>query len=130
MARPGNGMGHGPGLGAGWGGPAQIWARVADQPRPHRFPPPGNRVAGYGHNLSRSQKRQHLLDALFDLALTGASQELQVSAAVAWLNRYEGRPVAMTVHASAADLSTLDDADLEHELRLHAADTQAKRQKN
>ncbi len=93
-------------------------------------PPPGNRVAGYGHNLSRSQKRQHLLDALFDLALTGASQELQVSAAVAWLNRYEGRPVAMTVHASAADLSTLDDADLEHELRLHAADTQAKRQKN
>lgn len=127
MARWGNGSGHGWGRGTGWGGPARGSGSTAAKAAPFTD---GNQVAARGHNLSRAMKRQALLDTLFDLARTFPSQEVRVAAIVAWLNRVEGRPVAMTAHASAADLSALNDADLEHELRLHAARIQAERQKN
>ncbi len=127
MARRGTGTGHGPGRGTGWGGPARGAGSKAAKAAPFAE---GNRVAGCGHNMSRSQRRQALLDRLFDLALTAGSEELQLSATVAWLNRVEGRPVAMAAQASAADLSVLNDAELEHELGLHAARIPEKRQKD
>lgn len=127
MARRGNGVGQGPGRGSGWGGPARGAGSREAKAAPFTC---GNQAAGCGHNLSRSQKRQHLLDALFELAFSGGSQELQVSASIAWLNRVEGKLVAMTVRGSPADLSTLDDTDLEHELRLHAARIQTTKKKD
>lgn len=124
MARRGNGAGHGWGKGTGWGGPARGPGSGAAKAAPFTA---GNLAAAGGHNLSRSMKRQALLDGLFDLAFTAERQEVQVSACVAWLNRVEGKPVAMTTaHVSAADLSTLNDADLERELRLYAAHFQGK----
>lgn len=74
---------------------------------------PGNQVAGCGHNLSRSQKRQALLDKLYDLARHGSSDELRLSATIAWLNRVEGRPVATAATMRSDALETLDDAQLE-----------------
>lgn len=126
MARRGNGTGHGWGKGTGWGGPARGAGSKAAKAAPFTI---GNQAAAGGHNLSRSQKRQALLDMLFDLALTASSEEVQLAANVAWLNRVEGKPVAMTAHAIAGGLSALNDADLDHELRLHAARIQEKTKK-
>jgi len=112
MARRGNGVGQG----TGWGGPARgAGTRAAKAPDFGL----GNKAAARGHNLSRGQKRQELLDALFELAITAESQEVQVSAAVAWLNRVEGKPVAQAVQLSADDLAGLDDDALERKLRSH-----------
>lgn len=126
MARRGNGAGHGWGKGLGWGGPARgIGSRAM------RAPPftAGNRAAAGRHNMDRSQRRQALLDALFDLARTAESDEVRVAATVAWLNRVEGKPVAMTAHITTGDLSALSDADLDYEVRLHAARIQEKPKK-
>lgn len=90
----------------------------------------GNRAAAGGHNFSRSEKRQQLLDDPFVLAFTAERKEVQVSAAIVWLDRFEGCPVAMAGQASAPDPSALDDAELEHELRLHAVQIRAKRKTN
>lgn len=127
MAWRGNGSGHGWGKGPGWGGPARGTGSKAAKAAPFV---PSNCAAIGEHDFSRSARRQELLDKLFVLARTADDDATRVSAAVAWLNRYEGKPVAMTAHASAADLSALNDAELEHELRLHAARIQAERQKN
>lgn len=89
MARRGNGNGHGWGKGPGWGGPARGAGRGSAKAAPFT---PDNRPAGMGHNSNRRDRRQAMLDALFELATTGGTQELQVSACIAWLNRYEGCP--------------------------------------
>jgi hypothetical protein len=91
MARRGNGQLHGPGRGEGWGGPARGVGSKAVKAASFIA---GNRAAACGHDLSRSARRQELLDALFELAFTAESQEVHVSAAVAWLNRIEGKPPA------------------------------------
>lgn len=41
---------------------------------------------------------------LFNLVHTADSEEVQLAAIVAWLNRVEGKPVAMTAHLNSADL--------------------------
>ena len=92
MARRGTGVGHGWGKGPGWGGPARGPGSKAAKAVPFN---PGNQAAACGHNLSRSQRRQALLDMLFDFARTADSEEVQLAAIVAWLNRFEGKPVAM-----------------------------------
>lgn len=96
MARRRNGSGHGWGKGVGWGGAARGAGSKAAKAAPFT---PGNRVAACGHNMSRSQRRQALLDTLFDLARTADSEEVQLAAIVAWLNHVEGKPAAMTAHA-------------------------------
>ena len=93
MARRGNGAGHGWGKGPGWDGPACGAGRKAVKAAPFSA---GNQAAAAGHNLSRSQRRQALLDMLAELAFTADSDEVRVAAIVAWLNRFEGRPVAIT----------------------------------
>ena len=68
--------------------------------------------------MSRSQRRQALLDMLFNLARTADSEEVQLAAIVAWLNRVEGEPVVQAIHIHSDDLDTLDDVSLEQRLRL------------
>ena len=53
-----------------------------------------------------------------------------VSNSLVGCNRVEGKPVAMTVHITTGDLSALSDADLDHELRLHAARIREDTEKN
>ena len=127
MARRGNGNGHGWGKGPGWGGPARGAGRGSAKAEPFTA---DNRPAGMGHNSNRRDRRQHLLDGLFELARTGGTEELQVTACIAWLNRFEGKPVAMAARSIATDLSVLTDADLEHELRHRAALIQTTRKKD
>ena len=126
MPRRGNGTGHGWGKGAGWGGPARGTGSGAAKAAPFTA---GNRAAACGHDMGRSQRRQALLDMLFDLARTAQSEEVQLAAIVAWLNRFEGKPIAMTARGMVGDPSALNDADLDHELRLHAAHIQEKETK-
>ena len=52
------------------------------------------------------------LDKLFNLARYGSSDELQLSACISFLDRVLGKPLPMGMHRRAANLSTLDDADL------------------
>lgn len=115
MARRGNGFGHGWGRGPGWGGPARGAGSRAAKAAPFTA---GNRAAAGEHNMSRSQRRQALLDMLFNLARTADSEEVQLAAIVAWLNRVEGEPVVQAIHIHSDDLDTLDDVSLEQRLRL------------
>lgn len=102
MARRGNGSGQGWGKGAGWGGLARGAGSKVVKAAPFTA---GNRVAACGHNLSRSQRRQALLDNLFHLAMNGPSDEVRLAAIVAWLNRVEGKSVAMTLVSDAGGAS-------------------------
>lgn len=79
--------------GAGWGGPSK-GARFKAAKAP--VFKPTNRAAARLNDKRRSARRQELLVVLFDLAFTAELQEVQVSAAAAWLNRVEGKPVAYT----------------------------------
>ncbi len=112
MARRGNGVGQG----AGWGGPSKGSGFKAAKAPAFK---PANRAAAGLHDKSRSARRQELLDTLFDLAFTAERQEVQVSAAVAWLNRVEGKPSAKAVHVQTDDLSALDDDALDLELQTY-----------
>lgn len=94
MARLGNGVGHGVGRGTGWGGPARgVGGTASRAPDFCR----GNQRAAGPHDMARARRRQRLMDELAHLALTAKSEEVQLSAAVAWLDRYEGKPIARTV---------------------------------
>jgi len=86
----------------------------------------GDQAAAGIHNLSRAMRRQALLDILLHLAFGAQREETQLLATIAWLDRIEGKPGATTAHGMPGDLSALNDADLEHELRLHAARIQEK----
>lgn len=101
MARRGRGIGHVWGKGPGWGGPARGAGSKAAKAVPFTA---GNQAAACGHNLNRSQRRQTLLDMLADLAFTADSDEVRLAATVAWLNRVEGKPVAITAQSGSADL--------------------------
>lgn len=112
MARRGNGIGRGIGQGPGWGGPA----RGAGSGKVKAAPfVPGNCAAVGKHDFSRSAQRQVLLDKLFVLACTADEDATRVSVAVAWLNRYEGKPRAQSVQLYVDDLAGLDDDALDRE---------------
>lgn len=105
--------GNGAGKGEGWGGPA----RGAG----HRFvkgevlPAQGKgTTAAYAE--AREERNRLLKDHLFDLALRAERQETQVSAAIAWLDRDEGKPIARTVTATVDDVSQLTDLELAAEI--------------
>lgn len=70
MARRGTGIGQG----AGWGSPAKGAGTSKALKAPQSVL--GNRAAVDGHNLSRSMKRQSVLDARFRLVLNTESEEL------------------------------------------------------
>ncbi len=62
--------------------------------------------------MSRTRRHQRLMDEMFYLAFTAERDEAQLSAAVAWLDRHEGKPVARSIAASSAALAALNDAAL------------------
>lgn len=109
MARYGNGVGHGPGCGTGWGGPARGPGSTAS--RAPAFEQGNQRALG-PHDMSRAQQRQRLMDDLEHLSFTAEREETQLAAAVAWLDRFEGKPVARLVTTGSDALTALDDAAL------------------
>lgn len=62
--------------------------------------------------MARSLRRQRLMDELVRIAFTAESQETQVAAAVAWLDRFEGKPVTHSISATPGDQVALDDLEL------------------
>lgn len=109
MARLGNGVGCAESRGAGWGGPARGAGRTAAKAPIFKT---GNRKAVGPHDMSGHRRRQELLDKLEMLAFTADSEEVQLTASVAWLNRVEGKPITRTVNIELGDASALDDAAL------------------
>ena len=53
---------------------------------------------------------------IFDLAMNADRQETQLSAAVAFLNREEGTPIARSITVQTDDLASLSDAELAERL--------------
>lgn len=94
MARRGNGQLHGVGRGARWPGPTRGADVVTAKAPAFKS---ANRAAVGQHDMSRSVRRQELLNALLNLTLNAESEELQVSAAITWLNRAEGKPIVYSV---------------------------------
>lgn len=109
MARYGNGVGHGPGCGPGWGGPARGPGSTAS--RAPAFEQGNQRALG-PHDMGRARRRQRLMDELAHLAFNAKSEEVQLFASIAWLDRYEGKPIARSITVAPGDLSSLDDAAL------------------
>lgn len=109
MARRGNGVGCAESRGPGWGGPAR-GAGTASLKAP-KFGP-GNRNAAGPHDMTGHRRRQELLDKLETLAFTAENEDTQLYAAVAWLNRVEGKPLARIANLEQGDVSALDDAAL------------------
>lgn len=62
--------------------------------------------------MARTLRRQRLMDELERIAFTAESQETQLAAAVAWLDRFEGKPVTRSISAAPGDLVALDDLEL------------------
>ncbi len=98
------------GNGAGWGGPA----RGASTSRIKPGDPDGIQTMSNDAEVKAraAQRVEALKDHLFGLATKAERQETQLAAAVAYLNRVEGMPIARTVTATVADPNSLTDADL------------------
>lgn len=113
-AGPGRG---GPARGGGWGGPPKGAGRggpakpfTADSPTRVTVPlaearaANGDRPSAYATRKERDEQRAETLrDHLYALATTAERQETQLSAAVAFLNRVEGLPVARQLIAGDPD---------------------------
>lgn len=98
------------GNGAGWGGPA----RGASASRIKPGDPDGIQAMVNDPDVKAkaAARVEALKDHLFGLATGAERQETQLAAAVAYLNRVEGMPIARTVTATVADPNSLTDADL------------------
>lgn len=113
MARLGNGVGfgigHGVGRGAGWGGPARGVGRGASKAPGFT---PGNRQATGPHDMARAQRRDRLMNTLAHLAFNGKTDETKLAAIIAWLDRFEGKPIARSINVSSGNAADIDDATL------------------
>lgn len=105
MARRGNGAGQGD----GWGGPAKGAGSISTRAEPFGH---GNTVSAVQRDMSGAEKAWLLKEHLYMLATTAAREETQISAAVAWLDRHEGKPIARNVNMTPGDVSLLDDGTL------------------
>jgi len=111
MARTsGTRRGNGVGKGDGWGGPAKGAGSTE--------PLDGVRHLSKDEDLKADKKAraEALKDHLFKLATTAERQETQVSAATAWLDREEGKPIARTVTTTVDDVGQLSDLELAAEI--------------
>lgn len=102
--------GNGAGKGDGWGGEAKG---------------AGNHGAGPGRptvaeapaiQADKAARLDAVKNKIFDLAMNADRQETQLSAAVAFLNREEGTPIARSITVQTDDLASLSDADLAERL--------------
>lgn len=57
-----------------------------------------------------------LKDHLYRLAMSASSEEIQIRATEAWLDRQEGKPVQRNVNVNVNDVSGLGDHELESEI--------------
>jgi len=105
-ATSGTRHGNGAGKGDGYGGPARAPGDKQNLRTPFE---PGNQVT---HVRRGPEAAQALKDHLFALATTAERQETQVTAAVAWLNRHEGTPIARNINLTPDDVTVLDDGTL------------------
>lgn len=115
----GNGAGRGgPAKGAGggdpWGGPA----RGASASRILPGDPDGiQRMSKDPDIKARNEARNvELKEHLYHLAKNAEREETQLSAAVAWLDRDEGKPIARSVTTTVDDVSQLSDLELTAEI--------------
>jgi hypothetical protein len=110
---PAKGKGHGgPARGVhpvGWGGPARGGPNRPAIKAGDGIQAMSNDPDIRARNLARVEE---LKDHLFGLAKGAEREETQLAAAVAFMNRVEGMPVARQVVANVADPSQLTDADL------------------
>jgi len=97
--------------GDGWGGPAKGAGRVAD-PRAPLFGH-GNKIAAGPHDMSGADTARRMKAHIERLAFEAAREETQLSAAIAWLDRHEGKPIARNLNMDADDLAALDDGALD-----------------
>lgn len=104
------GKGNGAGKGDGWGGPA----RGASASRIKPGDPEGIQAMSNDQDAKarQAERSERLRNHLYTLGLTAARQETQVAAAVAYLDRTEGKPVQRNVNLNTGDPSQLTDADL------------------
>lgn len=100
-ANRGNGEGFGAGRGTGWGGPARGESTSRIRPGdPDGIQRMSNDPDIKARNAARNAE---LKEHLYTLAKTADRQETQLSAAVAWLDRDEGKPVARQIVAEVGD---------------------------
>lgn len=115
LQRPANG----PGKGAGWGGPA----RGASTSRIKPGDPDGIQAMSNDPDIKakRQERLSTLRDVIYGLAtgtdadgepIADIRHETKLAAAVAYLNREEGTPIARTITANVSDPNSLTDADL------------------
>ena len=97
MARRGNGAGRGgpakgkgwggPAMGSGWGGPARGIGHNSGMAAPFET---GNSAAAGSHSFEQSDRREELLEQLYDLALRAQHDMTRVRASTAALEILEG----------------------------------------
>lgn len=107
--RPPGGAGFGgPAKGAGWGGPARGAGHGGPAKGPGRFPGRGDsrRIA------ARNAACDELRGRLYAIATTAPDEGTQLRAAVALLDRIEGKPLARAVVLGNPDLAATTDAEL------------------
>jgi hypothetical protein len=108
--------------GSGWGGPSQGAHRPEGE---FSLADVGNTRAMVTLSSERQRELQErrakakaLKDHIYFLAENADREETQLAAAVAWLNREEGMPVARNININATATSELND----HELQARRAE--------
>lgn len=96
--------GNGPGKGAGWGGPA----KGASTSRIKPGDPAGIQAMSNDADVKAraAARNAQLKEHIYQLALGAEREETQLSAAVAWLDRDEGKPMQRQDVTSGGDKVT------------------------
>ena len=107
---PATRRGNGAGKGDGWGGPA----KGAGNHGPSAGGLTTEALAVV--QADKAARLEAVKAKIFDLAMNADRQETQLSAAVAFLNREEGTPIARSITVQTDDLASLSDAELAERL--------------
>lgn len=101
------GAGKGPGYGPGWGGPAKgagngSAPNDAAKARAAKLDPEARTLTAL-RRASREERIAALKDVLLEIAIDGETENGRISAANAYLDREEGKPVQRQVTADVED---------------------------
>ena len=117
--RGGTRYGNGVGKGQGWGGPAR-GAGTRLEPN-HTY----NTMDIETRRKLRERKEElaeEMKAKIYELALAAKRQETQLSAAMALLDRLEGKAISRNVNMDVDDPNKLTDAELERIARMGLSD--------
>lgn len=78
--------------------------------------PVSENIGALEKQIEDDRRKQDLKDHLYRLAMSAASEDIQIRATEAWLDRQEGRPVQRNVNVTINDVSGLGDHELESEI--------------